>query len=300
MAHMYFMGQIVKAEEAKISIAANSLQYGITCFAGIRGYVINGRVKIFRLEDHFIRLMQGAKILGIEYSMPYQIFKSIIADLVKKNNPQTEFYIRPFIFSAQERLGPRPAGLKFDLAIYMLPFSGYFDPDKGLKLMISSWRKFSDTALSTKAKAGGCYLNSFLATGEAQRLGFDEALIMDHEGYIVEASVANILVLRRGQIIAPENGQALLEGITLRTAVDLLQEENRTVTFELIDRSMIYTCDELLMLGTAANITFALSVDGRSVSNGEKPGELCKLLRKKFQGVIDGTHPRSKEWMEEF
>lgn len=300
MPYMYFMGQIVEETKAKISIAANSLQYGITCFAGIRGYASDGKVKVFRLEDHYIRLMQGAKIVGIDYSMPYEVFRSIIAEMIAKNKPESEFYIRPFIFCPQARLGPRPAGLTFDLAIYMLPFSGYFDPCKGLKLMISSWRKFSDTSLSTKAKAGGCYLNSFLATGEAQRLGFDEALIMDHEGFIVEASVANVLIVRRGEILAPETGQALLEGITLRTAVELLQEEGKKVNFERIDRSMIYTSEELMMLGTAANITFAASVDDRAIGDGEHAGEVCKLLRKKFQSVISGTHPKSKQWLDEF
>jgi len=171
--------------------------------------------------------------------------------------------------------------------------------------MISSWRKFPDVSIPTKAKAGGSYINSFLATGDALRCGYDEALLTDQEGYIAETSVANILLSHHQRVILPFVGAALLEGITMRTAVEFLQEEGIPVHFEQIDRSLIYSCQELLMMGTAVQIAFVDSVDGRSIGNSipsgkSEPGPLCQMLRKKFASVIAMEHPRAKEWITEF
>ncbi|MBS0622654.1 MAG: branched-chain amino acid transaminase [Verrucomicrobia bacterium] len=296
MPFAYCHGSVVPLSEAHVSIATNSLQYGTTCFAGIRGYVKEGVVRIFRLADHHERLMNGAKIMGFNYSISYPEFFAIIEELVRKNDPKETFYIRPFIFAADEQLGPRPPGLHFELAIYFVSLKQYFPLDKGMNLMISSWQKFSDSSFPTKAKAGGCYVHSFLATAEALRCGYDEALVMDHEGDVVEASVANLLMVYRDRLLMPALGTAQLEGITMRTVCELLHEEGLEIHFERIDRSMVYTCKELLLLGTAAQIAFASSVDDRPIGDGS-PGPICQLARKKFQEVIDGTHRKSGEWM---
>ncbi len=165
--------------------------------------------------------------------------------------------------------------------------------------MVSSWRKFSDASMPTKAKAGGCYVNSFLATSEALRCGYDEALVMDQAGNIVEASVANLLMSYRGRLMMPELGSALLEGITMRTAVEILSDEGIEVETGSFDRSMVYTCDELLLLGTAAQVAFAKSVDERVIGTG-MPGKYCQLLRQGFQKILSGNHERSGEWITEF
>lgn len=298
MPYAYFCDRIVPVEQATVSIASNSLQYGTTCFAGIRGYFKNGYVRIFRLEDHHRRLMNAVKIMGMQIDISYIAFQKIIEELVEANCPNTDFYIRPFIFSRDEQLSPKPNGLSFDLAVYFVPMSHYYDPAKGLRLMVSSWRKFSDASLPTKAKAGGCYVNSFLATGEANRCGYDEALMLDDAGHIVEASVANILVVYRNRVLMPETGSAMLEGITMRTVIDLLKDDGITVQFEKIDRSMIYTCEELILMGTGAQITFAQSVDDRLI--GQQPGIVCQRLRQQFSALLDDAHPRSREWVAEF
>lgn len=299
MPYTYFKGNIEPLENAVISIASNSLQYGNTCFAGIRGYCIDGAVRTFRLEDHHQRLMNAAKILGMDYFIDFPSFKGIIAELIARNSPRTDFYIRPFIFSQDQKVAPKHTGLSYELAVYMVPMANYFDPDRGMRLMVSSWRKFSDLSFPTKSKVGGSYVNSILATSEAQRCGYDEALMTDQEGSIVEASVANILVSYRNRILMPPVGSALLEGITKRTVVELLEEEGTPVQFERIDRSMAYTCDELLLMGTAAQIAYAESVDGRAIGH-KGPGPLCKMLRQKYASIIRNQHPKSKQWITEF
>jgi branched-chain amino acid aminotransferase len=303
MPFAYFQGAIVPSAQAQVSIASNSLQYGTTCFAGIRGYVRDNAIKVFRLEDHHHRLMNGGKIMGMNSYMPFDQFKTVIEELVQANKPTTDFYIRPFLYTGSEVLAPKPKGLHFELAVYFVPLGNYFDPNKGMKLMVSSWRKFADSAMPTKAKAGGCYVNSFLATSEAMSSGYDEALVMDHEGYIVEASVANILMSYRGKLIIPETGSAQLEGITMRSAIELLREEGLSVCHERIDRSMLYTCDELVLLGTAAQVSFAESVDKRIIgcpANGPHlgPGPVCKLLRKKYAIIIEGDN--NHKWISTY
>lgn len=304
MPFAYFQEQITPLEQACISIASNSLQYGTTCFAGIRGYHINNCIRVFRLKDHHQRLMHAAKIMGMDFYIDYSKFKEIIGELIAKNAPKGDFYIRPFIFSQNNQLAPKRPGLTFELAIYFAPLGHYFNPNQGMRLMVSSWRKFSDLSMPTKAKAGGCYINSFLATSEAVRCGYDEALMTDQEGSIVEASVANILISYRHRILAPPLGSAQLEGITMRSVVELLEREGAPIHFEKIDRSMLYTCSELLLLGTAAQVSFAESVDGRPItSNGairKEPGPLCQMMRKAFAAIIAKNHPLAAEWITEF
>lgn len=295
----FFRKKIIPTKDAVINIASHSLQYGTTCFGGIRGYVREGKIRIFRLEDHFIRLKNSTKILGIDIQLSWSDFRQTLLELVAVNKPESDFYIRPLIFSETMALGPKFDGVDFDLAIYMLPMRQYFEANKGLRLMISSWRKFSDTMISTKAKAGGSYINSALATSEAKQCGYDDALVMDEQGNIVEASVANLSIVYRGEVIMPQLGSSMLEGITRRSAIEFLKEDNIPVRFERIDRSMVYTCDEAILTGTAAQVTYVHSVDGRVISPENTPGPICRLLRKKFEDVIDGIHPKSAEWITE-
>lgn len=299
MKFAYFHKRIIPVQDATINIASHSLQYGTTCFGGIRGYYESGKAKLFRLKDHFERLINAAKILGMKTEISWEEFKTIVIELVQANAPQTDFYLRPFFYSEDQVLTPCFDQIDFRLAIYMTPLRHYFDPHRGLRLMVSSWRKVSDAAMPTKAKAGGCYVNSALAKSEATQHGYDDALMMDDQGNVVEASAANIFLVLRGEVIMPEMGSAMLEGITRRTVIDFLEEENIKVRAERIDRSMIYTCDELIVTGTAAQVTFAESVDGRTISQDGEPGPVCQLLRKKLEQAIKGEHPKSSLWLTE-
>lgn len=296
----YLRKKIIPFNEATIHVASQSLQYGTICFGGIRGYFSNGKPGVFRLKDHFQRLNNASKILGMNVQLSWNDFHDLIGQLIQKNVPQTDFYIRPFLFTEDQDLGPRFDGHHFDLGIYMFLLHDYFDTTKGLRLMFSSWRKFSDTMMTTKAKAGGCYINSALAKTEARQNGYDEALLMDDQGNVVEASVANLFIVYKGEIMTPEAGSAMLEGITRRTVIDFLAEENIPVKEARIDRSMVYTSEELILTGTAAQVMYGQSVDGRIISAQNMPGPICQMLKEKFNQVIQGKHPKSKEWMFEY
>lgn len=298
MPHCFFQGQFVHESEAKLSIASQSIQYGMTCFGGIRAYVSEGCVRLLRLKDHFNRLINGTKILGWDVDITYETFLNTIEKLVDLNDPKESFYIRPFFYTDNADLGPHFIDKEFSLAVYFVWLGQYFAADRGLKLMISSWRKFSDSSLPTKAKAGGCYINSALATTAARRAGYDDALMLDQTGNVVEASVANILISYRGEIYVPPAGSAVLDGLTMRSVIAILERAGKRVRRETIDRSMIYSADELLLTGTAAQVMFASSVDDRPIGDGT-PGELCQLLRSSFAEVIEGKGAFGKEWITE-
>lgn len=296
MPFAFFEGEICESEKATISIASHSIQYGTSCFSGIRGYFVGGEARMFRIYDHFERLQKAVKIFGMKIDLDFESFRQALFDLIKANKPDGGFYFRPFIYSDDEELTPKFDGLNFKLAIYMIKLGDYLDTSRGLRLMVSSWKKFSDASISTKAKAGGSYLNSSLARSEANRCGYDEALVMDDNWNIVEGSAENLGIVYRGEVILPEVGSSMLEGITMRTVIDLLKESEVPIRFEKLDRSMIYTCDELLLTGTGAQIVFAESVDDRVIGEG-KMGAVCKMLREKFEQLIAMKHPRSEEWV---
>ena len=305
MNYAYFDKKIVEFEKATVSIATHSLQYGTTCFGGLRGYYRNGKVVIFRLKDHYERLMLASKMLGFEFFISWEEFYDIVVELVNKNNVKEDFYMRPFVFCKEPRLSPKKAGLTFDLAIYMLPLADYVNSENGLKLMSSTYRKYNDSAIPTKAKAGGSYINSFLATSDAQRNGYDDALMFDDTGSVVEVSVANIIVIYRGEVIIPDTGNAALEGITLRSALEILEYNGYKINRGKVDRSMIFTADELLITGTAMKVLFAESLDQRPIGKlnySEKgiSGQFHQLLKLEYEKIINGDHELSKKWLFEF
>lgn len=305
MQYAYFKNEIVEFEKATVSMAAHSIHYGTGCFGGVRGYYRNGKVVIFRLKDHYDRLMTASKMLGFEYYISWEEFYNIVAELVKKNNITTDFYMRPFVFCSEPRLSPKKAGLEFELAIYILPLGDYVSSEGGLKLMSSTYRKYNDSAIPTKAKATGSYINSFLATSDAQRNGYDDALMFDDTGNVVEVSVANIILIYRGQVLIPDTGNAALEGITVRSALELLEYNGYKINRGKIDRSMVFTADELLVTGTAMKVTYAESLDQRPIGTAnyaEKgvSGKFHQLLKAEYDKVINGEHELSKEWLFEF
>lgn len=295
----YIGEKIVPSEHARISIASHSLQYGTMCFGGMRGYTGNGEARILRLRDHHERLMNAAKILGMDFYMPFEQFREIIANLVKKNASPNDFYIRPFIYCNDEVLGPCMDGRTYDLAVYQLPLTQYFKKAGGLRMMISSHKKFSDISMSTKAKASGCYLNSALATSEARRAGYDEALMTNDFGSIVEASVANLFVVYHGEVLTPPLGTGPLEGITLRTIIELFKDENISVHFSPLDRSMVLGADEVFITGSAAQVTQVISINGRPIGNDPQTagGPFYEKASSLYSKVITMAHPRSQQWM---
>lgn len=301
--YAFFRKEVIEFDKANVSIAANSLQYGGLVFGGIRGYKVDeNNYKIFRLYDHYKRLMDANKIMAFGYDISYEDFKNIIHKLIKYNTPKGNFYIRPFIFCDQEIMGPKLNKLTFDLAIYMQNLDDYVNKESGIRFMTSSFRKYNDSAISTKAKVGGAYVNSMLATHQANICGFDEAILLNDEGHVTEASVANLLLVRNNQILLPIFTDGSLEGITVRSAIDILKYHNFKVLVRNIDRSTLYTADELIVTGTAMQVFYGQEVDGRKITHGDNPGPITTLIQEEMQKIIDLKHenPDFINWLTLF
>lgn len=296
MPHAYFKGKIVPTESATISIASHSLQYGSTCYAGLRGHVRSGKVRLFRVKDHHERLMQSMKIMRWDFSISLEEFENALRALIKKNRPEGDFYIRPFVFSDTQVLQLNYEKLCFELAIYLVPFGPLFDQNRGIKMKISPWKKIEESAMPVKAKAGGCYINSCLATTDAIASGYDEALMTNQAGHIVEASAANILMRLQDKVIIPPL-DGVLDGITMRSVKEILEEEGIQIEIRSITQEELSLSDELILTGTAAQIAFVESVDDQDISS--KPGPICQLLRSRMENIINNKDPLSKKWIME-
>ncbi len=298
--YTYFKNEIIKSNEAVVPIMSQSLQYGMGVFAGIRGFVNEKGYRIFRLKDHYARLRNAAKILDLPVEFSYEEFENVIEDLVRKNAPKGGFYLRPFIFSDTDQIGPSIHKGKYHLAVYMLKMEEYVDGDGALNLCISSYQKYNDNAISSKAKACGAYVNSMLAKHEAYLNGYDDAILLDSNGYVTEMSVGNMLIVHRGRILVPFVGSATLEGITMRSVVELLRDSGYDVLETQIDRSTLYAADEIIALGTAVKVKKVDTVDRRTIGYYDGEGPVCEFLRKEYDQVLAGDHKKSELWLHRF
>lgn len=297
--YSYIRKKICKAQDATISIQCKAIQYGLGVFTGIRGAYIprEKNIYLFRIEDHYKRLADAAKITGLKFDYSYAEFKKIIIALIEKNNIKEDIYIRPTLYASSTKLTPRFDNEDDDLAIYIISLKNYFDTDKGLNICISSWRRFDDDMISTKAKITGGYANSALAKTEAIQNGYDEALFLNSDGKVCEATGANIFGIKNSKIYTPPLFANNLDGITRRTVIELFKKELKTdVREEEIDRSTLYSFDELFLTGTAAKIAWISHVDKRTIGNG-KLGPLTKQIQILFDKTTNGKITKYSKWL---
>ncbi|MGA7670901.1 MAG: branched-chain amino acid transaminase [Nitrolancea sp.] len=287
--YAFFEGDIVPFENAKVSIATHALQYGTGCFAGIRGYLDrDGKsINIFRLPDHTRRLVQSGLIIRAELPYGPDDIGNIIVDLVKKNAPTQNVYIRPFIYKAGLELTPKLHGIKDELAIYMMPLGDYLDVSNPVKLGVSSWQRIEDDIIPSRAKITGGYINSSLAKDEAAESGYDDAIMLNRDGKVAEASGANLFIVRNGALVTAPITADILEGITRRSLVEFARESGVTVEERQIDRSELYISEEVFLCGTGVQIAAVGTIDGRTIGNGKR-GPITEMLQNTFFSLVRG------------
>lgn len=297
--HAYIRQKFCKEQDATISIRCKVIQYGIGCFTGMRGYYNkkDDNVYLFRLDDHYKRLQESAKILQMKVPLSEKKFKEVVLELIKKNKAREDIYLRPTLYSGSTALTPRFNNPDDDLALYMISLKDYFGSKNGLNICVSSWRRYDDDALSVKAKITGAYANSALAKSEAIQNGYDEAVFLNRDGKVCEASGANLFRVKDGKVTTPPLASNNLDGITRRSLIELIENELKLPVQEAdIDRSMLYTSDELFFCGTAAKVTWIRSVDQREIGNG-KEGEVTKKLKEVFNQASSGQLPAYNKWL---
>jgi len=292
-------GGFRRYDEAKVGLLTHGLQYGTGCFEGIRGYWVpeDHELQLLLLREHYERLKISAKILLME--LPYTVDEliEITVELCARNRFESDIYIRPCMFKAAEDIGVRLHNVPDALAIIPVLHQSYFDSSKGLNVCVSSWRRADDTMAPPRAKITGLYVNSALAKSEAVANGYDESIMLSHDGHVAEGSAENVFLVRHGKLYTPDPSQNVLEGCTRRAIMHIAREQFELEIVERsIDRGELYAADEVFFTGTAAGIVHAASIDRRPVGTGAM-GPVTKRLSDFYQRAIRGGEPAYRDWL---
>jgi len=298
----FFEGSIVPIEEAKIDIRTNSLQYGTAIFEGIRSYW-NEKTKkkyVFRMEDHYKRFFNSAKIMMIEIKYSIDELCNTTLELLRKENYTEDSYIRPFAYNSGLKIGPKLTGNKQDLLIYTIPMGEYLDTTRAIKVCTSSWARISDNSIPPRAKISGSYVNSALQKTEALLNGFDEAIVLTSDGqHVSEGSAMNIFMVKNNILVTPPVYSDILEGITRDTVIKTAQNNLKLEVSERpIDRTELYTADELFFCGTGAQISAIGNVDNRTIGDG-KMGIVTKKLQNIYFKLVKNEIKEYSSWCTE-
>jgi branched-chain amino acid aminotransferase len=295
---VYFDGQVVRYNDVHLGLMTHGLHYGTGCFEGIRAYWSDRREQLFVLQAaaHYDRLRRSARILRMELPLDTPSLVEITLDLLRRNRYRADVYIRPLLFKSGEEIGVRLHGVPETFGIYTVPFGTYVDVESGIRCLVSTWRRVSDDSVPARAKITGSYINSALAKTEAVEAGFDEAIVLSSDGHVSEGSAENLFMVKDSTLITPPVTDDILEGVTRRLVMEVVREEvGLPVVERSIDRTELYTCDELFLCGTGAQVSPVIEVDRRSVGDG-RVGEVTQQLQEIYFGACRGENPKYASW----
>jgi branched-chain amino acid aminotransferase len=300
---IWLNGSFVDWNQAKIHVLTHALHYATGVFEGIRCYkTVNGPA-VFRLSDHMQRLIDSGRIYFMDLGYTRERLERAAIDTVKANGMQ-ECYIRPIAYYGYGKMGVNPMPNKVSVAIAVWKWDEYLKAgsagggeEKGARLMISSWTRIDIRAMPMHAKATANYANSALARVEAIKAGFDEAIMLNASGHVVEASAENIFIVKNGTIVTPPTTSGALAGITRDSMLTLAKENEIPVQTRDISRDELYLADEVFLTGTAAEVKPVSEIDNRKIGSGNV-GEMTKRLRSIFEAVVSGKDKKfSKIWL---
>lgn len=293
---VWFDGQYLKWEEAKVPIFVHALHYGTAVFEGIRAYRSDDNLYIFRLKEHMDRLRKSANVYSFTTKFSVDELCKAAVDLIRKNGIRESCYIRPLTFVGMHGIDLNVTkNSPTHTTIIIFPFAKYFKGD-GISACISSWRRIDDESIPPMAKASGNYLNSVLATQECRRNGYDESILLDRNGCVSEASGENIFVVRNGKLHTPQLSDSILEGITRDTAITIARELGYDVVERPISRTELYLADEIFLTGTAAEIIAITKIDGNVIGNGRE-GTMTKSIRENYERIVIGKSEKFMGWL---
>jgi branched-chain amino acid aminotransferase len=294
---IWMNGELVDWADATVHVGTHGLHYGSGVFEGIRAYDTERGTAIFRLTEHLERLDNSAKLLYM--SLPYSLadLKSACWDLIAANG-LPECYIRPVAFYGYGALGVAARENPVDVAILSWPWGTYLGEDgmrNGIRARISTWQRVGANVIPHVAKATGVYLNSMLAVQEANRSGYDEAILLTHDGYVADGSGENIFVVKDGVIATPDLSASILPGITRDTIIQIAQDLGHRVVEKQLIRTDLYLADEVFMCGTAAEVTPIREVDEHVIG---PPGPVTLELQQAYLETVRGRSERWAQWLE--
>ncbi|NJL83528.1 MAG: branched-chain amino acid transaminase [Chloroflexaceae bacterium] len=290
----YFQNQFIPFADAKMSVATHALHYGTGAFGGLRG-ILDGqnpqKIYLFRLDRHCQRLSQSAKFLHFELP-PDKIAQTLI-DFVKKNQPTQSFYHSTFCVYVGVGIAPRLHNVEKDFLVYGLVMGDYLSPE-GISCRISSWARQEDRSFPLRGKISAAYITSSLAKTEAVESGFDEAILLNSQGKVCEATGMNIFLVRNGQLISPSFDQDILEGINRDSVLTIAQDLGIPTVERPIDKSELYIADEVFLCGTAAKIAPVKKIENYHLPL-ERP--ITESLRQILIATLENREPRYQHWV---
>ncbi|MEX0732351.1 MAG: branched-chain amino acid transaminase [Aquisalimonadaceae bacterium] len=290
-------GEMRPWRDSRVHVLTHTLHYGMGVFEGVRAYHTADGTAVFRLHEHTRRLFNSAKILGMPTPFtPEQINEAILASL--RENKLKSAYIRPMMFYGSEGMGLHAHNLKVHAIVAAWEWGAYLgaeNMERGLRVKTSSFSRHHVNVTMCRAKANGNYMNSMMALKEAEDCGYDEALLLDVDGFVCEGSGENFFIVRNGELCTPDLTSAL-EGITRDTIFHLAEEIGLPVREKRITRDEVYTADEAFFTGTAAEVTPIRELDGRPIGNGRR-GPVTERLQKMYFDQVEGRREQHPEWL---
>jgi branched-chain amino acid aminotransferase len=294
---IWYDGKLVPWRDATTHVLTHTLHYGMGVFDGVRAYETGSGPAIFRLQDHTDRLFRSAHILGIGLPFSKDEINAAHLEVVKANQLKS-CYFRPMAFYGSGKLGVAPPANDVHVIVAAWPWGAYLGEDgmqKGIRVKTSSFSRHHVNITMCKAKANGNYMNSILANAEATRDGYDEALLLDVDGFVAEGSGENIFIIRRGKVYTPDLTSAL-EGITRDTVCTILADMGLELVEKRITRDEVYSADEAFFTGTAAEVTPIRELDGRQIGAGSR-GPITAEIQSRYFAIVKGEDSTHRDWL---
>jgi len=295
---VFFAGDFARYQDVKLGLMTHALHYGTAVFEGIRAYWNSKKEQLYLLQAaaHFDRMHRSANVMRMEVPYTTEELVNYTLELLRRNQFKSDVYVRPLLYTSSEEIGVSLHNLDRGFFIYATPFGNYVEIEGGIRCMVSTWRRVPDQALPARAKISGAYAQSALAKSEAVEAGYDEAIVLSVDGHVSEGSAENLFMLKDGVFVTPPVTDDILEGVTRQLLMKVIKDElNLDVLERSIDRTELYTCEELLLCGTGAQISPVVEVDRRPVGNG-KVGEFTQELQNIYFNAVRGETPKYKDW----
>ena len=295
--YIWQSGKFVPWDEAQVHVLSHGLHYGTGVFEGVRCYDGEQGPAIFRHKDHLKRLDESAKLYYLDLPYTQEEIGEATRELVRKNGLR-DCYIRPLAFRGYGEMGLYAKSAPVEMIIAAWPWGAYLGEEgvkHGIRAKVSSWRRVSSAGLIPHAKASGTYLNSILAKTESANAGYEEAILLDERGFVCEGSGENIFVVKDGKVITPPQVAAILDGISRKSVMTILEDFGYTVIERDLARSELYLADEVFMCGTAAEVVPVREIDDHPLG---EPGEVTRMVQAKFNDAIYGRAPEYSEWLD--
>src|SRR6202171_2063411 len=287
---VFYNGEFARYHDVRLGLMTHALHYGTGVFEGLRAYWNPKKEQLYLLQaaPHFDRMRRSANVMRMKLPYSTEELVNLTLDLLRRNDFKADVYVRPLLYTSSEEIGVRLHNLEHSFFIYAIPFGNYVEIEAGIRCMVSTWRRVPASPLPPRAKVTGAYAQSALAKTEANEAGYDEAIVLTVDGHVSEGSAENLFMVKDGAFVTPPVTDDILEGVTRTLLVGLIKNElGLPVVERSIDRTELYTCDELLLCGTGAQISPVIEVDRRSVGDG-KVGEFTQELQSIYFGAVRG------------